>query len=98
MRLNSPGQFLASSGCFSCQDMTTKADQHPRARAMASWHAQTDKSSQKSPHPGVRAPPLSLAWALLQLQCLSSNCLKMLQSPAPKKGAAAYFKLWVWIH
>lgn len=30
MRLNSPGQFLASGGYFGCQDMTTKADQTPR--------------------------------------------------------------------
>lgn len=86
MRLNSPGQFPASSGYFACQDMTTKADRHPEARAMASWHAQTEGSSEIAML-RVGAPPLSLDRSLVQLQRLSFHCPKMLQSPAPRSGA-----------
>ena len=51
MRVNSPDKFPASSGYFGCQDMTTKADGHPKARAMASWHAQTEGSPGSAFHP-----------------------------------------------
>lgn len=85
MRLNSPGQFLASSGYFGCQDVTTKADQHPKAGAMASWYAQTEGSSEIATL-RVGAPPFSLDYLLVQLQCLSFYCPKMLQSPPPGVG------------
>ena len=44
MSVNSPDRFPASSGYFGCQDVTTKADGHPQARAMESWYAQTEGS------------------------------------------------------
>lgn len=66
MRLNSCDQFPASNGYSDCQNVTTLADQHPKARVMASWHVQTEENSEITT-PSVGHPPLSLGCTLVQL-------------------------------
>lgn len=84
MRLNSPTQFPASSGYIGSPDMTTNADQEPKAGAMVSGYAQTEGSSETAPL-GV-ASPFSLDYSLVQLWCLPFYCPKMLRSPPQGVG------------